>query len=282
MRDVSLGQYYAVSSPVHRLDPRFKMFAVLVVMVATFFITSFFVFGVAFIFIITVSLIARLPLLKVFRSLRAIFILMLFSLILTMIFSSGQYGEVVLWSWRRINIYISAMLNAGMLASRLVLLMLTPTILTLTTTPIELTDALESILKPLTLLKVPVYVFALIMSIALRMVPTLFEETDKIISAQKARCADFESANLFRRAKSLGSILIPLFISSFRRADELADALDSRCFNGGKRTRLKKLKFEIRDLVSLIIVLAFLFLVLLLRYNWWSFYWIIQLNNVVI
>jgi len=281
MRDVSIGQYYAANSVIHRLDPRFKLLAAILFMIMAFFVDTFFVYGVLFIFIITVALIGKLPLFKVLKSLRAVIVLMVFSLVLTLMFSIGTEQEVALFSWWRINIYTSALLYAGLLASRLVLLMLGPSVLTLTTTPIELTDGIESLLKPLTLIKVPVYAFALIMSIALRMVPTLFEETDKIIAAQKARGADFESANLLRRAKSMVAILIPLFISSFRRADDLADAMDSRCFSGGNRTRMKQLKFSLRDAIAVCVMVVLFFMVLFFRYNWWGVSWLVSFRGII-
>ena len=143
--------------------------------------------------------------------------------------------------------------------------------LTLTTTPVELTDGLESLLKPLALIKLPIHELAIIMSISLRLIPTLMEETDKIINAQKARGADFESGNLIKRAKAMLPILIPLFVSSFRRADELADAMDSRCYRGAKgRTRMKVLRFHVRDLIAFLFMAALVFAVLTLSYNWFG------------
>jgi len=274
MRDITLGQYYATNSIVHRLDPRLKMLVTVLFMVAVFFVDRFFMFGVLLAIILTVIFIAKLPLLKVLKALRTILFLLLFSIALTLLFSTGTLYEAPLGAWWRIAIYQSALLNVGLLTLRLILLMLAPTILTLTTTPIELTDAIENLLKPLTLIKVPVYAFALIMSIALRMVPTLLEETDKIIAAQKARGADFESANILRRAKSMGAILIPLFISSFKRADDLADAMDSRCFRSAKRTRLKRLTFTWLDGVVLILAVTLLVVVLLFMHNWANWQWL--------
>jgi len=281
MRDIQLGQYYAVNSPIHRLDPRIKMFAVIVIMVSAIFINTFFMFGVAIFLVLVVALTARLPLLRLLNSLKLIVLLMLFSLVLMLLFSAGDVGEVALLSWWRINIYQTALVGTGRMAVRLVLLMLAPTVLTLSTTPTELTGGIESFLKPLALIKIPVYVVTLIMNIALSMLPNLYQETQKIINAQKARGGDFDSVNIFKRAKSLASILIPLFINSMRRAFDLAEAMDSRCFRGGSRTSFKKLRLRWQDILAFVLIAAYLFFVLLINYNWWNFNWIIALLNTV-
>ena len=173
-----------------------------------------------------------------------------------------------------IHMYWDGLWNSLKLCIRLLLLVMGPALLTLTTTPVELTDGLESLLKPLALIRLPVHELAIIMSIALRLIPTLMEETDKIISAQKARCAEFESGNIFKRAKAMLPVLIPLFVSSFRRADDLADAMDSRCYRGAKgRTRMTVLKMRVGDWLSLLFMAALLTAMLFLRYNYfdWAF-----------
>ena len=270
MKDVSFGQYYPVESPVHRLDPRVKLLSVVLYIVGIFFIQKFIGFAVVALFLLVAIACSRVPLMKVLRSGRAVLFLVLFTAIISVLFYSGG-GEEPLWAWGIIKIYKGGLLSAARMALRLVFLVLGPSLLTLTTTPVELTDGLESLLKPLALIKLPVHELAIIMSIALRLIPTLTEETEKIMNAQKARCADFDTGNIFKRAKSLIPILIPLFVSSFRRADELADAMDSRCYRGAKgRTRMRVLKLRFRDFVAAFVMLALFFVILVLRYNWFG------------
>ncbi len=270
MKDVSFGQYYPVESPVHRLDPRVKLLSVVLYIVGIFFIQKFIGFAVVALFLLVAIACSRVPLMKVLRSVRAVLFLVLFTAIISVLFYSGG-GEEPLWAWGIIKIYRGGLLSAARMALRLVFLVLGPSLLTLTTTPVELTDGLESLLKPLALIKLPVHELAIIMSIALRLIPTLTEETEKIMNAQKARCADFDTGNIFKRAKSLIPILIPLFVSSFRRADELADAMDSRCYRGAKgRTRMRVLKLRFRDFVAAFVMLALFFVILVLRYNWFG------------
>lgn len=270
MKDVSFGQYYPVQSPVHRLDPRVKLLSVVLYIVGIFFIQKFIGFAVVALFLLVAIAFSRVPLMKVLRSVRAVLFLVLFTAIISVLFYSGG-GEEPLWAWGIIKIYRGGLLSAARMALRLVFLVLGPSLLTLTTTPVELTDGLESLLKPLALIKLPVHELAIIMSIALRLIPTLTEETEKIMNAQKARCADFDTGNIFKRAKSLIPILIPLFVSSFRRADELADAMDSRCYRGAKgRTRMRVLKLRFRDFVAAFVMLALFFVILVLRYNWFG------------
>ncbi len=279
MRDVSIGQYYAAESVVHRLDARLKLILTIAYIVMIFFIRSFFGYGVMFFLLLVLTLLARIPILKLLRSLRGILILLLLTVVLTLLFFRTA-DEEPLWSWWIIKIYASGLVSSGQLACRLVLLVLGPTVLTLTTTPVALTDAIERLLKPLSWIKIPVHEFAMIMSIALRLIPTFSEETQRIISAQKARGAEFESRNIFKRAKALIPILIPLFVSAFGRADDLAYAMDSRCYRGAKgRTRMKVMKFRLRDLFAFLFFGAVFFGVLLLRYNWWGFGWVEMLTK---
>ena len=270
MKDVSIGQYYPTDSVIHRLDPRLKLVLCIMYIVMIFFIQTFTGYALTALLILLLVFISRVPLLKVLRSLKAVIFLVLFTVILTVLFYRGD-AEDLLWGAWIIRIYKSALINAGKMALRIILLVLGPSILTLTTTPVELTDALERLLKPLSYIKIPVHELAIIMSIALRLIPTLVEETDKIISAQKARGADFESGNLLKRAKAMLPVLIPLFVSSFRRADELAYAMDSRCYRGAKgRTRMKIMRLTLKDFVAFFIMAAFFFVILLLRYNWFG------------
>lgn len=267
MREITLGQYYPVKSVLHRMDPRMKLIIMIMYIVMIFFIKTFVGFGIVLVFLALTIALSHVPLLKVLKSLKVIIILVIFTVIMSVLFYNGK-AEDLLWSAGILKIYKEGLLNAGRMALRLVFLVLGPTMLTFTTTPVELTDGLESLLKPLSYIKFPVHELAIIMSIALRLIPTLVEETDKIQSAQKARCADFESGNVFKRAKAMIPVLIPLFVSSFRRADDLADAMDSRCYRGAKgRTRMKKLKVHFRDFAALFVMCVFFFTVLWLRYN---------------
>lgn len=276
MKDISMGQYYPASSPMHRLDPRIKILMVVIyIVMAIGFTSSFASYGVLALIVIIGIACSRVPIGKVLKSVKAILFLLLFTLIFTLLFYVGKEGDTLLLHWWIFNIYLEGILNAIKLGLRLFLMILGPTLLTLTTTPMDLTDGLESLLKPLKLVRFPVHELTLIMSIALRFIPTLSEETDKIINAQKARCADFDSGNLFKKAKALLPVLIPLFVSSFRRADELADAMDSRCYRGSKnRTKMKILKLRFRDFFALFLLLIFFFAILLLKYNWFGFYFI--------
>ena len=273
MKDVSFGQYYPVESPIHRLDPRIKLLAVVLYIVGIFFIRKFAGFALLAVFLLIVVLISRVPPLKVLKSVRAVLFLVLFTVIMSVLIYATKTEEP-LWQWHFIKIYKQGLINAARMGLRLVFLVLGPSLLTLTTTPVELTDGLESLLKPLAMIKLPVHELAIIMSIALRLIPTLLEETEKIMNAQKARCASFDTGNIFKRAKALLPVLIPLFVSSFRRADELADAMDSRCYRGAKgRTRMKVLKLRARDFVAAFVMLALFAVILFLRYNWfgWAF-----------
>lgn len=278
MREIALGQYYPVDSVLHRLDPRTKIVLMIAYITMIFFVKTFIGFGIVLVFLAAAILLSRVPVGKVLKSLKTIMFLVLFTVIMSLLFYAGKEEDLI-WRWGIIKVYRAGLINAGLMALRLMFLVVGPTLLTFTTTPVALTDGLESLLKPLTYIKFPVHELAMIMSIALRLIPTLVEETDKIQSAQKARCADFDSGNVFKRAKAMIPVLIPLFVSSFRRADELADAMDSRCYRGAKgRTRMKKLKFHIRDLIAVLFLAVFFFAVLWLRYNF--FPWVIDLSAI--
>lgn len=273
MRDVAIGQYYPSGSIVHRADPRIKLVILVLYLVTVFFCESFFSFAFMTVFVIATVIMARVPILKVLKSLKLILILLLFTTVLFMVFYTEQ-GADPLASWWIFKIYLGGIYAAIKLGWRLILLVIMPTVLTLTSTPTELCDGLESLLSPLKLLHIPVHVCALIMSIALRLIPSLIEETDKITNAQKARGAAFDSRNPFKKVKAFIPVLLPLFVSSFRRADELADAMDSRCYRGAEgRTRMKKLHARVGDFLALIGWCAITVCVLFLKYNWfgWAF-----------
>ncbi len=273
MRDVTIGQYYPARSLVHRADPRFKMVIMILYMVMVFFCESFFSFAFLTVFVIATILLSRVPPLKVLKGLKMILIVLLLTTALMMVFYADA-DSAPLAEWGIFHIYLSGIYASLKLAWRLLLLVLLPTLLTLTTTPTEICDGIESLLTPLKLIRLPVHELALIMSIALRLIPTLIEETDKIMNAQKSRGAAFESRNPFKKIKAMLPVLIPLFVSSFRRADDLADAMDSRCYRGAKgRTRMKVMRPHAGDFIALLGWCAIFVCILFLKYNWlgWSF-----------
>ncbi len=247
LNDVTFGQYYPAQSFVHRLDPRIKILALIAFIVLLFCSFNFYSLILCGILLFAAVVAARVPFASVLRSVKGIIFLLIFTAVLNLFFHKG---EVLLTpeDWF-VKIYLEGVIFTVFFILRLFFLIMASSVLTLTTTPVSLTDGIESLLKPLTYIKFPVHELALIMSIALRFIPTLIDETNRIISAQKARGADFESGNIFKRIKAIVPILIPLLISAFRRADELGDAMDSRCYSNSKnRTKYKKLKFGLRDL----------------------------------
>ena len=266
MNNVVFGQYYPTGSVVHRLDARIKLLAVIFYIITVFFIRDYVMYAAMFVFIIGLTLVAKIPLKVLLRTVRTIVFLVLVTSIINLFFTTGE----VLWvHWKFIKIYKEGVEHAIKLALRLILLMLFPSLLTLTTTPMELTDALESLMKPLKLIKVPVHAIALIMSIALRMIPILMEETNKIMLAQKARGADFDTGGALKKAKAMVPVLVPLFVGAFRRADELALAMDARCYSSvAKRTKYKVMRLTAKDLVASFVCLAVFSLVFLNKYLW--------------
>ncbi len=254
MKDVAFGQYYPATSFVHKMDARVKILAVIAFIVAVFLVKPFHFLGylACFLFVVIATVCSRVPFMRVLKSMKAILFIIVLSAVLQLFFNSD--GNVLV-DWKFIKITDLGLLNAGFLVARISLIVLGASILTLTTSPVELADGIESLMYPLKWIKFPVHEFALIMSIALRFIPTLLDETDRIIKAQKARGADFESGNILKRAKALIPVLIPLLISSFRRADELADAMDARCYSGSKnRTKFKKMKLTFRDLIGTLVI----------------------------
>ena len=266
MDKVVFGQYYPTDSVIHRLDPRIKLLAVIAYIVTVFFLADYVMYAAILVFVIAVSLVAKIPVKVLLRTVKTIIFLVLITSIINLFFTTGE----VLWvHWKFIKIYKEGVEHAIKLALRLILLMLFPSLLTLTTTPMELTDALESLMSPLKLIKVPVHAIALIMSIALRMIPILMEETNKIMLAQKARGADFDTGGALKKAKAMIPVLVPLFVGAFRRADELALAMDARCYSSvAKRTKYKVMKLAAKDLVASFVCLAVFSLVFLNKYLW--------------
>ncbi len=253
LNDVTFGQYYPAKSFVHNMDPRAKIVFVIAYIVAIFLAQNFFALAAVTLFLIFCVLLSRVPFGSVLRSVKMILFLIIFTAVLNLFFYSSNSELHILWQWKFITISWESIINMVFLSFRLFLLILGTSVLTLTTTPVALTDGIESLLKPLRLIRFPVHELALIMSIALRFIPTLMDETNRIISAQKARGADFETGGLIKRAKAMIPVLIPLLVSAFRRAEELGDAMDARCYSGAKgRTKYKKLTFTWRDLLGLL------------------------------
>ncbi|HHY19172.1 MAG TPA: energy-coupling factor transporter transmembrane protein EcfT [Firmicutes bacterium] len=260
--DVTLGQYIPGESFVHRLDPRTKLIMALALIVVLFMIESFIGYLWVAGFLLLAIINGDIPLSSITRGLKPLTLIILLTVILNIFFTEGTQ---VLWQWKFIKITQEGIAKGLLLGVRLILLILSTTIMTLTTSPLAITDGLEYLLSPLKKLKFPAHELSMMLTIALRFIPTLLEETDKIIKAQMARGADFESGNLFRRAQNMVPLLVPLFVSAFRRADDLATAMESRCYRGGEgRTRLNELVFQRADYFVLGIVLPVLVLVVVL------------------
>ena len=260
IRDITIGQYYQSESVIHRLDPRTKIIATLIYIIGLFVLDSFWGLGFAALVLAVVTGLSRVPVSFMLRGLKPIFLIILFTFVLNMFLYSGE----VLVSFWIFTITKEGLRTAFFMAARLVLLILGSSMMTLTTKPIELTDGIESLLSPLRKIGVPAHELAMMMTIALRFIPTLLEETDKIMKAQQARGADFETGNILRRAKSMLPILIPLFISAFRIAQDMAQAMEARCYRGGDgRTRMNQMKFQRRDAAAAVFVALFIAAVVL-------------------
>ena len=255
IRDITLGQYYGSSSPIHRLDPRLKIIATLLFIAALFIADDFIGMAVCAVFLAAVVTVSKVPLSFIMRGLKPILILLIFTFCLNIFMMDGH----VLWQWGFLKVTEEGVYRAVFMAVRLVMLIIGSSLLTLTTKPISLTDGIERLLRPLARIGVPAHEIAMMMSIALRFIPTLLEETDKIMKAQQARGADFESGNLMARAKSLVPILVPLFVSAFRIDQDLAMAMEARCYRGGTgRTRMHQMKFAGNDALAAVILAVFL------------------------
>ncbi|MBQ8175384.1 MAG: energy-coupling factor transporter transmembrane protein EcfT [Clostridia bacterium] len=265
LKDITLGQYFPGDSIIHRLDPRAKMILSILYIVAIFFAKNVFSFVILTLSAILLVLISRIPLLTVLRGLKPVFFILLFTMVINLFLTTSTEESplfawnipVFSWTWQ-ITIYRIGILRAIFTALRVILLLSVSSVfLTYTTSPITLTDSLEDLMGPLKVIRVPVHDIAMIITIALRFIPTLIEETDKIMNAQKARGADFATGSLVRRAKALIPVLVPLFVSSFKRADDLAIAMECRCYRGGEgRTKLHKLRYHLRDLLAAILMVA--------------------------
>ena len=249
LKDITLGQYFPGDTLIHRLDPRTKLILVVLYIVALFLATTVFGYALAILALALVMFTAKIRPKAVLKGLKPLVIIILFTAILNLFFTPGDE----LFRWHFLSISRQGVRNAVFMVLRVMLLVAGTFLLTYTTSPLAITDGLELLLSPLKKIKVPVYELSLMMSIALRFIPTLIEETDRIMNAQKSRGADFETGRLTERAKALLPILIPLFVSAFRRADELATAMECRCFNGGVgRTRMKTLTMTTADILALL------------------------------
>ena len=254
MIDISFGQYYPSDSILHKLDPRFKIVLTLFLVVGIFICNSVLSLAFAIIISIVLIIISKIPLLTFLKNTKPLIPIIILTFILNLIYVPGKH---IIFSFWKFNLSTEAIQTAVFIAIRIVLLVIFTSFLTYTTTPTALTSAIESLLKWLKVFKVDVHSIAMMMSIALRFIPTLIDEINKIINAQKARGADFESGNIIKKIKAMVPILIPLFISSFRRAYELANAMECRCYNGGEgRTKMKIMKATVKDYFSLVFVLA--------------------------
>ncbi len=253
LRDITLGQYFPGSSPIHRLDPRAKLLAMICYIVALFLGEWFATYALLLLVLAAVVKVSTVKPRALVRGLKPVVFILVFTAVLNIFYTPGE----PLASFWIFTITKQGVLHAFFMVVRIIMLITCTFLLTYTTSPLALTDALESLLGPLKKIRVPVHELSMMMSIALRFIPTLIEETDKIMSAQKARGADFESGSLIQRAKALIPLLVPLFISAFRRADELATAMECRCYHGGEgRTRLRQLKYKGADYATLFLFLA--------------------------
>lgn len=264
LTDITLGQYYPGNSCIHRLDPRTKILAVLFYMVMVFLANSPFSYGILIGFIVVGAALAKLPAGLLLRSIKPLWIIILLTMVIHFVTDPGE----VLWQWKFITITKEGIVLGVKMSLRLVLLLLVSSLMTFTTSPIVLTDGIEALLRPFKKIGVPAHELAMMMTIALRFIPTLLEETDRIMKAQMSRGADFSSGNIMKRAKNMLPILIPLFISSFRRADELALAMEARCYRGGEgRTRMHELVYGKGDALTGLVMLGLFALLAFLRWG---------------
>lgn len=255
LKDITIGQYFPGNSIIHRLDPRFKIVITLLFIIMIFTGKSFLCLAVGAVYTILAVILSKIKPKMFWKSIKPLLPFLIITALLNLFLVST--GDIV-WEWKFLKIRDDAINISVFMIARIILLIIGSSLLTYTTSPITLTDAIERLLSPLKKLKFPVHELAMMMSIALRFIPTLIEETDKIMSAQKARGAEIDSGSFMTRTKNMISILVPLFISAFRRADELATAMECRCYNGGEgRTRLRQLKSAPRDYIALAVTILF-------------------------
>ena len=266
LKDITLGQYFPGKSPIHRLDPRTKLILTVVYIVALFLANNWFSYLLMMVFLVSCIKISAIPPKSIVRGMKPLVLILIFTAVLNLFYSEGG---VVLVQVGSLTITTEGLKRAFFMIWRILMLISGTFLLTYTTSPISLTDGLENLLNPLKMLHVPVHELAMMMSIALRFIPTLIEETDKIMSAQKARGADFETGSIIDRAKALVPVLVPLFISAFRRADELATAMECRCYQGGEgRTKMKQLHYTRIDFAAFgVVALVVAAIVVLKRFG---------------
>lgn len=260
MRDITIGQYYPADSVLHRLDPRVKLVGTFAFLVSLFVGKGLAAYAIATVFLAAVIKLSKVPLKMIMKGLKAIIIILLITVSFNLFLTDGE----IIFRLGFLKITKEGVSVAFFMALRLIYLVVGASLMTLTTTPNDLTDGLESVLSPLKKIKVPVHEISMMMSIALRFIPILMEETDRIMKAQKARGADFETGNLIQKAKSMVPLLVPLFISAFRRANDLAMAMEARCYRGGEgRTKMKPLHYEQRDRIAYLILAAYLVIMII-------------------
>lgn len=247
IKDITLGQFFPGNSVIHKIDPRVKILLIIAYIVFLFVANNFVSLGFMVLVTVAIVLLTKIPVKMYFKGLKAIMFIILFTSVLNMFYGSGE----PIWQWGFLKITLNGISNAVFISIRIVALIFISCVLTYTTSPTDLTDALERLMKPLTVFHIKVHEIAMMMTIALRFVPTLLEETDKIMNAQKARGANMDSGGLIKRVKAMMPVLVPLLVSSFNRAYELAVAMECRCYRGGGgRTRMKVLKAETKDAVA--------------------------------
>lgn len=255
IRDITLGQYYQADSPIHKMDPRVKLIGTICYIISLFLFRNVSTYVIATVFLITVIRISKVPFRFITRGMKSIVVLMMITVVFNLFLTPGD----TLVQFYRLKITRQGVEASVYMIIRLTYLIIGSSLMTLTTTPNNLTDGMEKLLKPLSIVKVPVHEVAMMMSIALRFIPILLEETDKIMKAQMARGADFENGNLIQKAKNLVPLLVPLFISAFRRANDLAMAMEARCYRGGEgRTKMKPLKYHKRDYCAYGVLIVYL------------------------
>ena len=263
IKNISIGRFFPGESLIHKLDPRLKLYFIFLFILSIFFIKSFLVFIPITILIFSIMKIAKLPFLMVLKGLKGIFYIVIATVILNLVLTPGE----VLFRFWIITVTVEGLKLSIFMSVRIILLVIGTSLLTLTTSPIVLTDALEYVMKPLEKIKFPSHSVAMMMTIALRFIPTILEEMDKIMKAQTSRGADFESGNIIERAKGLIPLLVPLFVNALKRADELAIAMEARCYRGGNgRTRMNVLKYDKKDYITMIFITIFFALVIASRY----------------
>jgi energy-coupling factor transport system permease protein len=262
LKDITIGQYISGDSLLHKLDPRTKIMGIFILMITLFVVDKWYSLMLAAGVIFAVLFMSQVPVRYYLKGIRPLLFIIIFTAVIQLLLTPGQ----VVWQWKALHITTEGIHLAGFMCFRLILLVLITSVLTLTTTPISLTDAMETLLSPFKRFGLPVHELAMMMTIALRFIPTLIEETDKIIKAQTARGASFDQGGIISRARALLPVLVPLFLSAIKRADELSMAMEARCYHGGEgRTRLHELVYAKKDYVSLAVLIAFLAFCLALR-----------------